>query len=381
MNCIKCNVELLEGSKFCDICGAPQNNCPANATAHTANVNNAAPRCVKCNVELPAGAKFCDVCGAPQNSGSAAASIPAPSCAAASNPIPCNAAAAVAMQNPAGMTSPKSRTTYLMLGILFGGLGIHNFYLGRTGIGIVQLLLCWTGISSLWALIDLFVVKKDSQGRQLGPVNMKNVGIAIGAAVAVFVVFMLSLNHIIYGIGCCYRGENDYKAYEFFVRAASMGNSDAMYAVAEYTRFRNMSEAVEWYEAAAENDHIEAQLKLGRIYLNGFGTPEQAFNMFNIALENDEDNTQAQYEVAYCKLFGIGTSKDAKLAFELFKNIDEDGENGFFRDSSQAYLAHCYLNGEGVAQDVAKALEYIRRGLEKNDPLASFLMADCLFRG
>ena len=55
---------------------------------------------------------------------------------------------------------------------VLGGLGVHNFYLGFAGRGIVQLLLCWTGISSIWALVDMIVIiasknKKDAKGRLL----------------------------------------------------------------------------------------------------------------------------------------------------------------------------------------------------------------------
>lgn len=161
-----------------------------------------------------------------------------------------------------------------------------------------------------------------------------------------------------------------------------MGNVNAMYEVGwrcEY--YGETDDAVKWYQAAAGNGHVEAMLRLGHIYMNGFSIPEQAFAMFSMALENDNDNIEAKFEVACCKLFGIGTSKDAGMAFNLFKNIDESGEYNIFRNQAQIYLAHCYLNGDGVAKDVSKAIGYIRQGLDKNIPLASFLMAECLFYG
>ncbi|NLB61888.1 MAG: NINE protein [Clostridiales bacterium] len=48
----------------------------------------------------------------------------------------------------------KSKTTAGLLGILIGGLGIHKFYLGETGLGIIYLLFCWTGIPSIIGLIE-----------------------------------------------------------------------------------------------------------------------------------------------------------------------------------------------------------------------------------
>ena len=41
-----------------------------------------------------------------------------------------------------------------LLALLLGGLGVHKFYLGRTGWGIVYLLFCWTFIPALIALVE-----------------------------------------------------------------------------------------------------------------------------------------------------------------------------------------------------------------------------------
>lgn len=52
----------------------------------------------------------------------------------------------------------KSRITAALLAIFLGGLGIHKFYLGQSGVGIIYLLFCWTLIPSLLALIDFIVL-------------------------------------------------------------------------------------------------------------------------------------------------------------------------------------------------------------------------------
>ena len=63
---------------------------------------------------------------------------------------------------------PKSRVTYILLGLFLGALGVHNFYAGRTGIAVAQLLICFTGIGAfitgIWALIDIIVVTADGKG-------------------------------------------------------------------------------------------------------------------------------------------------------------------------------------------------------------------------
>jgi TM2 domain-containing membrane protein YozV len=48
----------------------------------------------------------------------------------------------------------KNRVVAALLAILLGGFGLHKFYLGKTGLGIVYLLFCWTGIPSLIGFIE-----------------------------------------------------------------------------------------------------------------------------------------------------------------------------------------------------------------------------------
>ncbi|MFT3951950.1 MAG: TM2 domain-containing protein [Oscillospiraceae bacterium] len=48
----------------------------------------------------------------------------------------------------------KSKIAAGVLAIVLGGLGIHKFYLGKVGLGVVYLLLCWTGIPAIIGLIE-----------------------------------------------------------------------------------------------------------------------------------------------------------------------------------------------------------------------------------
>lgn len=63
----------------------------------------------------------------------------------------------------------KSRVVYIILGIFFGPMGVHNFYAGYMGRGIAQLLitllscglLCW--VSWIWAFIEICVLEHDGR--------------------------------------------------------------------------------------------------------------------------------------------------------------------------------------------------------------------------
>ncbi|MCH5307878.1 MAG: NINE protein [Prevotella sp.] len=48
----------------------------------------------------------------------------------------------------------KSKTTATVLSFFLGGFGIHRFYLGQSGLGILYLLFFWTFIPAFIALID-----------------------------------------------------------------------------------------------------------------------------------------------------------------------------------------------------------------------------------
>ncbi|GAB3163633.1 TM2 domain-containing protein [Telluribacter humicola] len=44
-----------------------------------------------------------------------------------------------------------------LLALLFGGFGLHRFYLGQTRLGVLYLLFCWTLIPFLIGIIDAFI--------------------------------------------------------------------------------------------------------------------------------------------------------------------------------------------------------------------------------
>jgi TM2 domain-containing membrane protein YozV len=127
--------------------------------------------CPECSTKVSDRAANCPSCGCPIAKPIAASVAPAVASPLASTPT-----VAVA----------KSRGIHIILGLIFGGLGFHNFYSGhnirggvkiglflvtlfldaltgfQTGFSLVVLVLC-----TLWSLIEIIVVKDDAAGNRM----------------------------------------------------------------------------------------------------------------------------------------------------------------------------------------------------------------------
>ena len=146
-------------------------------------------KCNYCGNEVPDGSLTCPSCGGAIQQPQAASQQQAPQGAP-----PVQQTVVVVQQGPAPV--PKSRTIYVILAFFFGGLGIHNFYAGRTGCGIAQLLITLlscgflSGIVGIWVLIEMFVVTRDGKG-----VPMR--GGALLLIIALAVIWVLAMLGIV----------------------------------------------------------------------------------------------------------------------------------------------------------------------------------------
>jgi ribosomal protein L40E len=83
----------------------------------------------------PQSSKFCSECGAKI---SARAEV-CPKCGARLAPA---------------YGGEHNKTTAALLALFLGGLGAHKFYLGRTGMGFLYLVCCWTLIPAFISLVE-----------------------------------------------------------------------------------------------------------------------------------------------------------------------------------------------------------------------------------
>lgn len=109
-----------------------------------ATLDTGKKHCFACANILDARAELCPKCGVRQPHLPGAMPGVAPP-------------AAVVITAPTPVTT-KNKTTAALLALFLGGVGVHKFYLGQTGAGIVYLLFCWTLVPTFVAFIESLVL-------------------------------------------------------------------------------------------------------------------------------------------------------------------------------------------------------------------------------
>lgn len=105
--------------------------------------------CKNCGSPVSPGAAFCQNCGA-------------------------GVTTTTSVPPPVKDSNAKSKLVAGLLGIFIGGFGVHRFYLGYIGIGILQIVLTLftCGVASLWGFIEGILIltgtiNTDADGRPL----------------------------------------------------------------------------------------------------------------------------------------------------------------------------------------------------------------------
>jgi TM2 domain-containing membrane protein YozV len=124
-------------------------------------VDPQAVACVGCGHAPLAGNRFCQHCGG---------EVPDPAA------YVCLRCGVRLVHSPLGPPGSRSQLVAGLLGIFLGGLGVHRFYLGDTGVGVAQILVTFLtcGLGAVWGFIEGVLlltgaIDRDAEGRPLGP--------------------------------------------------------------------------------------------------------------------------------------------------------------------------------------------------------------------
>lgn len=87
-------------------------------------------------------------------------------------------------------------------------------------------------------------------------------------------------------------------------------------------------------------------------------------------------NGEAQYNLGYFLLHGVGTEKNIPEAIQWYKKSSESG----FNDGHYAMMM-AYGNGEGIEQNAELAFQYALKCADNNDPTCMWNVVNCYANG
>jgi hypothetical protein len=151
------------------------------------------------------------------------------------------------------------------------------------------------------------------------------------------------------------------------VAALTMMNAEAL------QRALSGTEARTWVEAAASCGIVEAEIRLGRMLLEG-GDRQAAFACFRSAAKSGD--ADAHNMLGRCYENGWGIAADAARAVHHYRSAAEKG-----LDWAQYNLGHMLLDGIGCARDQSAAFAWYMRAADTGHVRAMNLMGRCLEQG
>lgn len=156
--------------------------------------------------------------------------------------------------------------------------------------------------------------------------------------------------------------ENLKLAFEFFLKAATIGNVIACHNVGVcYSlgigTINDVNQAFEWLMKAAIEGFFDSQLAVGNAYMDGIGTEKDEKKAFEWYMKAAlQGCVKAQLSVAEGYRRGIGTEKDEQKAFEWYMKAALQGQS-----LAIEAVALCYMKGIGIEKDETLASEWYQK--------------------
>lgn len=191
-------------------------------------------------------------------------------------------------------------------------------------------------------------------------------------------------------LGRIYANENGIgidknKACHWYKVACSLGNRTAEYSLGKHYQTgklfdQDLEEAFKWFESAAQHGHQEAMYEVGICYEEGKGIEKdekKALEWYEKAYESGKK--EAAFKTAYLFHCGSNSIKNYEKAAKYYQFAITN--NSSYSISSYCNLANLYRDGQGVEQDIKKAVDYYNQSIEQGGTQAMLNLADLYKQG
>ena len=123
---------------------------------------------------------------------------------------------------------------------------------------------------------------------------------------------------------------------------------------------QDYAEAARWYRRAAEQGHVEAEVKLAVMYAYGYGVPKDRSETLKWFLKAAEQgDVDAQYNVGFMYRAGRDVARNDAEAAKWYRRAAEHGSR-----NAQAILGVMLAKGEGVHQNRQEAALWLQRAAD-----------------
>lgn len=164
------------------------------------------------------------------------------------------------------------------------------------------------------------------------------------------------------------------EAYKWYKKAADTNSSEGLFNIGGiYTRQKKYEKALEYYEKAAAQGHVYAQLHIGWIYQKGIGVPSdltEAHKWYKKVADTNFPEGQFYLGALY------SYQKNYKMALEYYeKAAAQDYIPAIYR------LGLAYQSGEGVESNRTQAFEHFGRAADRGHIFAKKKIAIDMLKG
>lgn len=182
------------------------------------------------------------------------------------------------------------------------------------------------------------------------------------------------------------------KALTHFIKAAEFGESvEALFQVAEYyfdfeekhldcEKEEAITNAIDYYEKAANRGHTLAQHRLYEIFSTDFYVNEdrkQALMWLKQVADSGDDNAQIELgDELYNEWTFDEDDEDSKEALKWYRKAAKKHNNVAYMR-----IARCYRWGNGVHEDFNKAFEWYEKAAKAGNIRGIFQCAECYYHG